>query len=344
MNRSMKTMIPAIFITLLLAACGGNESQGQEKEVAVPISFDTYCNERYDYCVDYPVFLEPQGESDSRDGQTFVSADGKNILQIFQEYKMDMETGEFYDVAEAYYIDRERKGAMLKELHENHYILGREIDGRLERQVSIKMGQGFLTLLFDFDKNDKDLLDRTVPGILNSVNFLMEESGNSFFMVLGAFLEDCWWDKDFNRILRKETYRLESFLHPNIELRRLYSPGTFARVADSSEGFALTMADETGASAEPSPEYDFSLIDSDISPCMLDNPWEVYYMPVESLPEIVVNNETFETAPLTIGFPESEIICVYLVRRNRSPIGFYFVNSPDLGWKLVLIDNSLCEA
>jgi hypothetical protein len=64
---------------------------------------------------------------------------------------------------------------------------------------------------------------------------------------------------------------------------------------------------------------------------------------IESIPDVVVNNETFETIPVDIIYPKAEIMAVYLPNTFNNPRGFYFIYTPD-GWKLAFVDDSLCGA
>ena len=69
-----------LFIALvLLTACSGNP--GKKDTQQNKVSYETYHNNRYDYTVEYPDFLIPQGEADSGDGQKFISED-KDIQLI----------------------------------------------------------------------------------------------------------------------------------------------------------------------------------------------------------------------------------------------------------------------
>lgn len=59
-------------------------ASAEEVQVAHPgtsaVDYDTYCNERYDFCVEYPKELIPQGQSQNGDGQEFKSED--NLVRL----------------------------------------------------------------------------------------------------------------------------------------------------------------------------------------------------------------------------------------------------------------------
>ncbi|KGP63815.1 hypothetical protein EP47_12345 [Legionella norrlandica] len=44
------------------------------------VSFSSYSNARYNYQLDYPLFLIPQGESENGDGQKFIGNDAELIV------------------------------------------------------------------------------------------------------------------------------------------------------------------------------------------------------------------------------------------------------------------------
>jgi hypothetical protein len=47
------------------------------------IIYNEYCNERYDFCMEYPKDFIPQGESYNGDGQVFISKDKKVQISTF---------------------------------------------------------------------------------------------------------------------------------------------------------------------------------------------------------------------------------------------------------------------
>ena len=49
-------------------------------------SFKTYCNARYDFCIQYPDILIQQEESENGDGTHFISKDGKIDMSAWGSY------------------------------------------------------------------------------------------------------------------------------------------------------------------------------------------------------------------------------------------------------------------
>jgi len=54
--------------------------------------FKTYHNGKFAYSIDYPANFKPQGESDSGDGQRFISPDGRAKLTVYAGYNVFEET------------------------------------------------------------------------------------------------------------------------------------------------------------------------------------------------------------------------------------------------------------
>lgn len=93
-----------VFCVLTAWSCGGNrradtgdaanqpatDTASTETVAAddAPTTYATYHNERYGYSVDYPNSLIPQGESDSGDGQKFISNDGQTTLTVYSVYNV----------------------------------------------------------------------------------------------------------------------------------------------------------------------------------------------------------------------------------------------------------------
>src|SRR6478672_5790836 len=59
--------------------------------------FKKYCNARFVYCIDYPEFMVPQGESENGDGQKFLSSDKQSELIVWGSLNINnLTTGDAY--------------------------------------------------------------------------------------------------------------------------------------------------------------------------------------------------------------------------------------------------------
>lgn len=64
-----------------------------ENELNETIRYETYCNSKFDYCVDYPVdILIPQEESPMGDGRIFLSDDETRKMTVWGEFNILDET------------------------------------------------------------------------------------------------------------------------------------------------------------------------------------------------------------------------------------------------------------
>lgn len=52
-------------------------------------TFPKYCNARFNYCISYPKFLNPQPESENGDGRVFKNKEGENVLTVFGRINQD---------------------------------------------------------------------------------------------------------------------------------------------------------------------------------------------------------------------------------------------------------------
>jgi hypothetical protein len=62
-----------LFISFVLLICSFKSDTG----------FSSYCNSRFDFCIEYPASFSKQQEPDNQDGLTFLSADRKTEIRTF---------------------------------------------------------------------------------------------------------------------------------------------------------------------------------------------------------------------------------------------------------------------
>lgn len=82
--------INALFLILILIISCKNEINKKRgsisfKEIKNDVQntkFNTYCNDRFQFCIEYPKNFTPQGESHNGDGQSFLSEDKKSTLIV----------------------------------------------------------------------------------------------------------------------------------------------------------------------------------------------------------------------------------------------------------------------
>jgi hypothetical protein len=349
-----------IISLVLLTACNGNPGKTDTQPDSV--NYKTYHNDRYDYTVEYPDFLIPQGEADSGDGQKFISEDQKIQLIVYHEFKDDpTKDGEPPSVEKAYAEDLAFiTGVLSKKLEDNHYIIKYKVDNMLHTDYTV-FNDRYFTIRFEYPEEENDRMEGVIEHIINS--FKLEvldynanaQNGNAssgepedkFPAFIEGFLNDCYWGKNFSSLLKNNDKTLANYLDSKMDVRRYYASGTVAILATRAEDFGFAPEDDFMSKPSATGDLIFEYVNDfdNSTPCDLiySNINVIYYVRIKSVPDVVVNTETFETRPVKIAYPEAEIMAVYLSNSYGNPRGFYFINTPD-GWKLAFVDDSLCEA
>ncbi|MDD4575751.1 MAG: hypothetical protein PHI36_04925 [Bacteroidales bacterium] len=351
----MKTTIKSsLFLVVLafLTACGGSK-----------VKYETYHNQFYNFTVEYPDFLIPQGEAANQDGQKFISEDQTIQLFVYRDYKNDyLSGGDLYTVSEAYNEELKLiEGVFNKKIEDKHYIIEYKTENVLHYDYALLSGDNYFNIRFEYPENEKDRMKSTVENVIKSFkvealdanadepasNASAGGSEDPFLVFLEGFLKDCYWGKNINNLLRKKDKNLANYIDSKMDVRRYYAPGTIARLGTRDEDFGFSQEDDFTTRPRATGDLIFEYInDHDNStPCELiySNINVIYYTAINSVPNVVVSNETFETKPVKIAYPEAQLMAVYLPNAYGNPRGFYFINTPN-GWKLAFVDDSLCEA
>ncbi|MCK9535870.1 MAG: hypothetical protein M0Q98_14455 [Pseudomonas sp.] len=339
------------FITaVLLTACSDSSA-----------SYETYHNQRYDYRLEYPDFLIPQGEATNQDGQKFISKDQRIELLVYRDYKNNYLTdGDLYTVQEAYEEAlQSAQGVFNKKLDANAYLIEYKTEGILHTDYAQLGGDSYFNIRFVYPEKDQDMLQGSIKHVIKSLTLEVmdtdtaEQAGNAsagrlmdmFPAFVDGFLSDVYWGKNFNTLLRSNDQVLTAYIDPAMDVRRYYAPGTVAKLASRQAGFGFTQEDDFLSKAATDGEKVFKVIAAEMNPCELefDQDKQVYYQWLPGLPKVVINLETFASESVEVVYPDAELMAVYLPNTYANPRGFYFINTPG-GWKLAFVDDSLCEA
>lgn len=350
----MKQLI-LIFSTLLLvllSACG-NKTEKKTKQSSVEC--ETYHNQHYNYSVEYPTFLAPQGESDNGDGQKFFSDDNRIQLFVYRSYKNDYLTGgELYTLEEAFREDLKLiEGVFNKEIEDNYYIIEYKKEEIMYTYYAQLHKDNYYNILFQYPKQEKDMMKDIVKHVIESLEIDGIDRGSAsvgdveykFIAFIKEFLNDCYWGENFNSLLINRDKALNAYIDPNMDVRRYHAPGTVTKLASRSEGFGFDDYTDFDTKPETKGEEVFELIATDESPCMIDSEGnnKIYYQWIETVPDLLVDMETFETESVETPYPNAKIMAVYLPNAYNNPVGYYFIDTPD-GWKLGFVDDTLCGA
>lgn len=349
----------AVYVFAFLAVLSACTDDDQESHGDV--KYKTYHNQLYDYKVEYPDFLIPQGEATNRDGQKFISEDQAIELLVYRDYKNNyLADGDLYRVDEAYKEAlRSVQEVFNKRLEDNAYIIEYKKGDALHTDYAQLYADNYFNIRFIYAEKDQHMLQGTIKHVINSLslgvvdgrtqeqdsNALADSLADMFPAFIEGFLSDAYWGKNFNNLLRSNDKTLATYIDSNMDVRRYYAPGTVAILASRAEGFGFAQEDDFSSKAKAGSAGVFELIGSDVSPCGLDlnTNQRIYYQRLQSLPDVVINMQTFETKSVRVIYPQAPIMAVYLPNAYGNPRGFYFIGTPD-GWKLAFVDDSLCGA
>ena len=344
-----------LFIALVLpGACSHPASTNAEQSAII---YKTYHNQAYDYSVEYPDFLIPQGEATNQDGQTFLSEDQEIQLLVYRDYKSNfLEAGDIYSIGEAYEENlKSKEGVSNKKLGANHYLIEYKVDDILHFDYAMINGDNYFNIRFEYPEIEKNRMKDIIEHVINSLKVEVwdfdasEHEGNAaaggsedmFPAFIEGFLNDCYWEKNFSSLLKTNDKTLAKYIDPKMDVRRYHAPGTVTKLATRAENFGFTEYDDYDLKPMHDGEIILEYINDGGSPedLIYTNSNVVYYVEMQQVPELLVNMETFETKPVKIAYPSAEIMAVYLPDRYLNPRGFYFINTPS-GWKLAFVDDS----
>lgn len=348
MNTTIKQLI--LFISFgLLTACDTST-----------VKYETYFNRMNDYTVEYPSHLIPQGEATNKDGQKFFSEDGKTQLFVYIDSKNDyLEGGGLYPINKAYEQElKSKEGVFNKKLSEEHYIIEYKKDDILHTVYAAIHDDYYYNFRFEYPEKDKKMMADIINHVIKSLRVKVSEgtvgpdsnasaggAEDMFPPFLKSFLNDSYWGKNFNTLLRNKDNALATYIDPKMDVRRYYAPGTVAKLASRAEDFGFASEDDFVSKPTIEGEEVFESITSDTDQCSLNfnNKNKIYYRWLEGVPDVVVNMETFATKPVQIPYPNAQFMAVYLPNPSGNPRGFYFINTPD-GWKFAFVDDAQCGA
>lgn len=185
-----------IFLTLLIAfsITAGCNNKVEKKEAAKDsniqtdtaartdppaqeIKYDSYCNSRYGYCIDYPAgILFPQGEAPSGDGQVFKSKDAENELLVYRDLRDNITMDEPYSIQTAYEedsrgndLEKPKKVIVYKKLGKNFFIVSGYNSGKIFYQKTILREEGLVTSYLEYRESDSSLYNKISERIFSSL-------------------------------------------------------------------------------------------------------------------------------------------------------------------------------
>lgn len=152
---------------------GPEETQPKTEETKVPseIKYDTYCNERFGYCIDYPLgVLFPQGESGNKDGQVFESRNSENTLTVYRDFRdmIDETPDHLKNAFEEDTKSENGKSVTYQKLGKDHYVVSGYDHGKIFYQKSILSDGELSTCILAYNQQDRALYDKISERIFRS--------------------------------------------------------------------------------------------------------------------------------------------------------------------------------
>lgn len=138
------------------------------------IHYEKYCNDKYDYCVEYPSLLMAEGESDSGDGQVFLSHENSNSLTIYRDFRdlaeqnFSLQSAMQTDIASKS-INNEKRIVTYKKLGEKFYVISGYIGDKIFYQKSVYSNERFVTAILEYEKQDREIYNDVCQKLFNSL-------------------------------------------------------------------------------------------------------------------------------------------------------------------------------
>lgn len=158
-------------------------SANQKKILAArlkdPFAFGTYCNERFAYCIGYPIFiLFPQPESGSMDGRTFTNKEGEEILRVFGKH-LPYNNNKPPGLLEQYNADLKQiettalSGSITitnKQVAARYYIISGHTETRMFYQKAVLKNNSIAYAIFQYNISEKSIYENVSGKIISSFN------------------------------------------------------------------------------------------------------------------------------------------------------------------------------
>ncbi len=150
-----KLIVKKILMFLILC-CVNTLAFGQ-------LTYDTYCNSRFDYCVEYPTTLEPQPEAENGDGRLFISKNKKVKLFAWANISLDE------DLESKLETTIRGKKVVYKAVKKDWFIVsGYNKDGNIFYQKTILSNGIFKTVILEYPIAEKPTYDKVCEKLAKS--------------------------------------------------------------------------------------------------------------------------------------------------------------------------------
>ncbi len=348
----MKIKILPLAVLLLLIGC--NLKTEKTKAQNSDVRYETYHNLRFDFAVDYPAdLLVPQGESDNQDGQKFLSEDGQKEMLVYTTFNFDANDSSVIPVDKAYQEDLQDKNVTKKELEDNYYLIEWKENGKKFQKYALQEYDTYFVIQFEYPEKEEKTMKPIMKHVIESFTVgVLEgthgEQVDGFLVFAENFLNDCFWNKNFNSLLRDNDKVLATYIDSKMDVIRYFNPGAIPVIYKRSDNFGFEDYNNFTFEPDNGGELSILVIHEGQSICELDfnaNGTSVYFEKADALPDEVevINSETIEAKPVKLPYPDAPLMILYVPDEFGNVRGFYFAETP-AGWKLVAINDAMCSA
>jgi hypothetical protein len=129
--------------------------------LAQQTNYNTYCNTRYVYCIDYPGFLYPQPEAYNGDGRIFTDKDGIEKLRVWGSKMLSIDSnGDEMNIQASfkYQLAESKKTGKLvsySKLGKNFFVISGNDGKRIFYQKTIRLKDGYGTAMLTYKEAER---------------------------------------------------------------------------------------------------------------------------------------------------------------------------------------------
>ena len=126
-------------------------------------NYQTYCNSRFQYCINYPDFLIAEPESANGDGRIFIDKTGTEVLRVYGRLNQDA-NGDPITLKSQYLVDvqsikSEKKKITYQTLGKNYYVISGQQGNYIFYKKAIIKGDAFCFAMLNYNKLGKETYD-----------------------------------------------------------------------------------------------------------------------------------------------------------------------------------------
>jgi len=129
-------------------------------------TFKTYTNARFAYSISYPAnLLEPQGEAENGDGQTFRAADGRAEMRVWGGYNANNDSlRAVYEQA----VNEWGAGVSYKVIKPDWFVVTALVNGKIHYRKTMLRKDVLKTFEIEYDQSQKATYDSITARVAKS--------------------------------------------------------------------------------------------------------------------------------------------------------------------------------